>query len=54
MCHTCHKYHCNVSLVIKCVIEDSLVTNFNKVRWVGQKSAFKAEGKKLADWFYGV
>jgi hypothetical protein len=25
-----------VSLVIKCVIEDSLLTNFNKVRgWVG-------------------
>jgi hypothetical protein len=47
MCHTWHKYHSHVSLVIKCVIEDSLVSNFNKVRGWGAKSAFKAFGRQL-------
>jgi hypothetical protein len=36
-CHTCHKYQYHVTLVIKCVKEGVLVTNFNKVLGVGRK-----------------
>jgi hypothetical protein len=31
------KYHCHLSLVIKCVVGGLFVTNFNKVRGEGAK-----------------
>jgi hypothetical protein len=42
--HTCHKYQYNVTLVIKCVKEGALVTDFNKVLVGGEKSDSKAFG----------
>jgi hypothetical protein len=56
--HTCHKYQYHVTLVIKCVKEGVLVTDFNKVLGGGDKSDSKAFGdyfvvsrrQKGADW----
>jgi hypothetical protein len=44
-CHTCDKYHCRVSLVIKCVVGGLLVTDFNDIGGGGGESQFK-EGYK--------
>jgi hypothetical protein len=60
MCLTCYKYHCHVSLVIKCVIGGLLVTNLNKVWWgVGKKvvsadNLAKIQQKNLKSFWYLV
>jgi hypothetical protein len=42
--HTCHKYQYHVTLVIKCVKEGVLVTDFNKVLGGWVESDAKAFG----------
>jgi hypothetical protein len=59
ICHICIKYHCNVSLVTKCVTGDFLQLTFNDVgRGEGavkkcflslrQTALLSAEGKKAS------